>query len=408
MKCEKHPETDAVGACVSCGRGVCPICKLSYNNMLHCKECIEAGRVGGHQYSNYWGAQGGAAGQAPGSPYGSPYGGAPAQASPYGGAPAQGAYPYSYGYYPYSYYPSYYGYGTYGMVKATPQPKGIPNGSLFKIGTAGCIFLAIVGLIQGFMVMNITTMSQQNNSQTLIVGSIVLMMAMFPFGLGIFGFYKNYGSVWGVMGSLSILICSVLYPVLLYMAVLYARQNEYSYSLDSTWMYMAHMTLGIGLIMAGLAINQAKRYFEVERQVQGMMTFGTAGLAIGGILFCAFIGMYLVGWIAMAVSLFMLSMEFYNAPVPDMKEEEEKMKSDFFNPDAPPKPGGASPTPMAQPTPMAPAEPMFKTNPSYATAPEPAYQPYDGTGKASGPEEVLEVQAIPPDHPVWSSEKRGY
>lgn len=389
MKCEKHPDTDAVGACVSCGRGVCPICKISYNNMIHCKECIEAGRVGGHQYAAYWAQPG----MAPGStPYGQPMtpGQPGAPPGPQPGAMAPAAYPYGYAAYPYSYYPSYYGGGTFGLHKATPQPRGIPNGGLFKIGTAGCIFLAIIGLVMGFIVMNTSTSSHNTYAQALILGSIMVMMAMFPFGLGLFGFYKNYGSIWGLLGSVSIFITSVMYPVLLYNAVLNAHSDYDYYQLDTMWMYVAHMTFGIGLIMAGLAMNQAKRYFEVERQMQGVMTFATGGLAIAGILFCAWVGMYMVGWIAMAVSLFMLSMEFYHAPVPDAQEDEEKVKADFFLTDSAKKPGG---TATGQQAPSSPNTPTYATNPTYAKAPSgPVYPDYGPPKVQNNTESISEEE----------------
>jgi hypothetical protein len=317
---------------------------------------------------------------------------------------APAAYPYGYAPYAYSYYPSYYGAGTFGLYKATPQPKGIPNGGLFKIGTAGCIFLAIIGLVMGFIVINTSTSSHNTYVQALILGSIMVMMAMFPFGLGLFGFYKNYGSIWGMLGSVSIFISSVLYPVLLYMAVLNAHSDYDYFQLDTMWMYVAHLTLGIGLIMAGLAMNQAKRYFEVERQMQGIMTFATGGLAISGILFCAMIGMYMVGWIAMAVSLFMLSMEFYHAPVPDAPEDEEKVKADFFLTDAAKKPGGAA---TGQQTQASPSAPTYATNPTYAQAPSGPVYPDYGPPKAKSSSEKISEDESWDVIPVGNATPRG-
>jgi hypothetical protein len=391
MKCEKHPETDAVGACVSCGRGVCPICKISYNNMIHCKECIEAGRVGGRQNYGYW-PQG--AGQVATTPGAAAYGQPAAYGQQAYGQPAVGAVPttpYSYGYYPYAYYP-YYNYGSYGMAKAPAQPKGVPNGGLFKIGAGGSIFLAIMSLAMGFTIMNFMFFNTRTTSpQTVILVSILLMMAMFPFGLGIFGFYKNYGSIWGLMGSVSIMISSVLYPVMLYMAILYGSSSEYYYTANFMWEFMAHLVLGIGLIMAALAINQAKRYLEVERQVQGIITFATIGLAIGGMLFTAIVGMFLVGWIATAVSLFMISVEFYHAPVPENPADEEKAKSDFF---------GTADAAKKPPVALTPQPTTYATNPTYEVAPTPSVQypdpePPRAASVETLPEEEWEVLAPP-------------
>jgi hypothetical protein len=41
MKCGYHPEREAVGTCVGCGRGICEFCKTIINAEMHCPDCIE-------------------------------------------------------------------------------------------------------------------------------------------------------------------------------------------------------------------------------------------------------------------------------------------------------------------------------------------------------------------------------
>ena len=41
MKCAYHPESDAVGACVNCGRMVCSECKTTLGGKIYCKPCAE-------------------------------------------------------------------------------------------------------------------------------------------------------------------------------------------------------------------------------------------------------------------------------------------------------------------------------------------------------------------------------
>lgn len=38
MKCYVHQDTDAVGVCSSCGRGVCRVCALKLRGKIYCKE----------------------------------------------------------------------------------------------------------------------------------------------------------------------------------------------------------------------------------------------------------------------------------------------------------------------------------------------------------------------------------
>ena len=41
MKCEYHPEAEAVGICVNCGRVVCADCKLMLANRTYCQACAD-------------------------------------------------------------------------------------------------------------------------------------------------------------------------------------------------------------------------------------------------------------------------------------------------------------------------------------------------------------------------------
>lgn len=39
MNCYVHPEREAVGVCVSCGKAVCPECNVAIGEKLYCKSC---------------------------------------------------------------------------------------------------------------------------------------------------------------------------------------------------------------------------------------------------------------------------------------------------------------------------------------------------------------------------------
>lgn len=48
MKCVYHPEIDAIGVCVNCGKGLCTECKTLLGRKLYCRACaqkIVAGRL---------------------------------------------------------------------------------------------------------------------------------------------------------------------------------------------------------------------------------------------------------------------------------------------------------------------------------------------------------------------------
>jgi len=41
MKCAYHPENDAIGVCVNCGKMVCSECRATLGGKIHCKPCAE-------------------------------------------------------------------------------------------------------------------------------------------------------------------------------------------------------------------------------------------------------------------------------------------------------------------------------------------------------------------------------
>lgn len=41
MKCDKHPEKDALAVCVECGKGICDECRLNLGGKNYCQECAD-------------------------------------------------------------------------------------------------------------------------------------------------------------------------------------------------------------------------------------------------------------------------------------------------------------------------------------------------------------------------------
>jgi len=284
MRCEKHPDSDAVGTCVSCGRGICPICKISYNNMLHCKECIESARISGQAND-------------PNAGY---------DPSPLGQQTQQ-----TYGY-SYPTYPAHY-----------PKPTGPPSKSFFKAGFGGCIGTAIVCMVMGFSFSIGGWGYTVQSGYWLIAVSLVLMIMMLPFAVGLYGFHRNYGTSWGLWGSIGIVICSMLFFSFIAAAIALADTRSYSDNIfpRMSFLYLGELCLGIGLMVSAAAVDQSRRYLAPSRQANGMMTWAALGLLVAGVMFMAFIGIYMVGWIVLSVSMFLLSIEFYHAPVPEWEPD---------------------------------------------------------------------------------------
>ena len=40
MYCYHHPDREAVGQCIECGKTVCPECKVVFDGKIYCNSCI--------------------------------------------------------------------------------------------------------------------------------------------------------------------------------------------------------------------------------------------------------------------------------------------------------------------------------------------------------------------------------
>jgi hypothetical protein len=45
MRCFKHPKSEAVGVCSSCGKGVCSKCAVEKDGKVYCKDCISKSKI---------------------------------------------------------------------------------------------------------------------------------------------------------------------------------------------------------------------------------------------------------------------------------------------------------------------------------------------------------------------------
>jgi len=308
MKCDKHPDRDAIGTCVSCGRGICQDCKVSLNNMFHCKACVESGNVSGGQQQapQAWGAQG------------------------HQYQHQQYPYPYSYQYanpYQTQFKEEVPIENWYGNKK--PSPTGTPNRGLFTKGAMGCVTAAIAAAI---MSVNYAFGILQWG---LPIISIILFGMTIPFLIGLFGFYRNYGSTICIGSAVTLAICQVAFIIF----AIYAQLGDWSYPdlyvYDMPeWYPMGYAFIGTGYLLVGIAMHQAKAYIYPMTDPRAMNHMSSFGLLTTSVLFYVTAGAFqtpgcvwslisMSGWIVLAFSLFGYMRTFNDAPVPIMGPKEE-------------------------------------------------------------------------------------
>lgn|GEM_PF-3207863 len=203
MKCYFHQGKEAVGACVSCGKGLCEECKIELYGKLHCKQCIERKSITQEQiYPQYP------------LPYVYPF----------------YSYPYSYPY-PYPIWnPSY----------KPPMPRGKPTKLYFNIGGIGSLIFAVVSAISGFMfIFYVLRYGYDIFQNFLPVHSFVTLVSISVTSVGFYGYYWNYGRTSGLVSCVLMIIAGIMYGILGYLA--------------SIFHYVVVSYIVIGFIMLGCA-----------------------------------------------------------------------------------------------------------------------------------------------------------
>jgi hypothetical protein len=254
------------------------------------------------------------------------------------------------------------------MYQAKPKPKGIPNPSLFKAGAAGCVLTGVFSIILGIYFMYSIIEYDVSPGQGFMIMSFLVMLVSLPMAVGSYGFNKNYGSEWGLLGAVGLSVTSVLFFVCYVMATIYPM--EWSNEPNIMYLYFGNLCYGIGMFLFAVAVHHAKPYLKVERLAQGLIHWATGGLVIGAILLMAFIGMFMAGWAVIAISLFLIGHEMTKAPTPPPFGEEEDKTTQ-------PEWAQAGQT----------GAPAQSQSPGYTTGPSPSYD--EGTGTpAPGPKTI--------------------
>jgi len=263
MKCERHPEMDAVGTCVYCGRGICDQCKVRVNELLHCKECATAGRV-------------------------------------LGGAPPPQARP------PMMMYQMIPAAPVMNEPYIPPEPAGPPNEQLFTAGLLGAILTLCLSIVCAIAVPLVFIYRD-----LYAYASMIFSFTMLPLAAGYIGFHRNYGIA--AAGNVAMLLVALFLSNAIlwaYVIVVGAANACYFGAMISSIM------LGIALLaMAGPLTNVSYRMRPGRVSRKDLQTAKEA-LFFAGILFVTVIGPMIIGWVVLAYALINLTGGFMHAPMP--------------------------------------------------------------------------------------------
>jgi hypothetical protein len=204
---------DAVGTCVYCGRGVCDDCKVRMFDKIHCRECVEAGRVRGNE------------------------------------PPPQMYQPVMYPYY----------YQMPSIIRFPPKPKGPTNAVTLRIGAFGCLLSAIAMFIIGATIMITQVL--------LVIGITLFSVGLFVIALGCYGIYWNFGCFWGAFGTATLPVMSVL------LLGLWFYQAGSLQIMSTNFMFVIIPILVTTMVFVHLATGHMRLHLPTNSKTYGLMNF---------------------------------------------------------------------------------------------------------------------------------------
>jgi len=263
MKCDKHPDMDAVGTCVYCGRGVCDDCKVRVYDKIHCKECVEAGRVRGNQ------------------------------------PPPQVYQP----------VPVYYFAGP-PMILLPPHPKGPPAPLPLRLGSIGAVISGIALFVMG---------GSFYLSPTLLSATTTLFcLGLMVLAIGCFGTYWNFGCFWGGFGAVSLPIMGSLILILTFL------MGGALQVLSGGFFFLFIPLLVISMVFVHLSLSHMRTHLPRGSSAYNLMNINRilnyiAGAGVAAFMLLSILLFFLAGGILIIDFLFLMSV-----PLPEPPQQQQQ------------------------------------------------------------------------------------
>jgi MFS family permease len=282
MRCDVHPDSDAVGTCAYCGRGVCDQCKVRVNEKVHCKVCVEAGRIRG----------------------------APVQQTPPPTGPPIGMA-----------YAPHPGVDMTSMIFKPPLPKGTPKKIYFQFGTVACYASMVMSFLLSYLMFSALISPSYDGTKVNIwlVASLVLTFFLYPVFISLLGFYKNYGNSTALVAFIAGLSLLIFYQVLWgYYIYHFVSNNNYKFFIDTNYLlFLIQSILGGALLFVTFAIRSVSFNMVPRSPGREATTWALALMAGSTIAFLCTIGLFIFGWFLLGLALGFLGNLFRKAPMPE-------------------------------------------------------------------------------------------
>jgi hypothetical protein len=263
MRCENHPEFEAVAQCPSCGKHICEFCRVIMFNMPHCKECTQ-NMVQSMQILS------------------------PRKLRKLAKKRRLKA-----------------------MERA--EPKGKPNRDFFIIGGVGSIIISIATFAIGWSFSVPRHVGFGSYPLWLVQYIVLFAVGMAITVFGFYGLYRNYGTAWGIVASTFCAIGSFWIPLLVYTSIHMPRgwgDDAVRYSLKIQFGF-ALLIIGTCLVFMGIALINVK---NITRERVLTFTSGLLNIVVAVLFFIIFPASTMgIAWFGFSSSSIIMAFVFISA-----------------------------------------------------------------------------------------------
>jgi len=249
MKCARHPNREAVAGCIACSRGVCESCHTDFMGMPHCRMCAKL--------------------------------------------------------------------ITRQMVVTAkrPPPVAIPRNTsrmeFFILGGIGAIIIAIGTCVMGYyMLYLVHNLLFAQNLEWFVIASVIVAVGFVLTGIGCYGFYYNFGTSYGLVASVLLVVSALFFPV----SILFAMVDlDAGYYIGPEYA-VGVLSIGVSLILLGVTFSKVRYHITPGNLAQQA---GVINIIVGcifcSVIFAIFFGL---AYFALIISSLISAVTFLKIQIP--------------------------------------------------------------------------------------------
>jgi len=206
-------------------------------------------------------------------------------------------------------------------IYIVPKPKGPPTKIFFNLGAASSLVCMVMSFITGVLFLLGLLFNYGEHSlvepEQFFGMMYVTGFALIPLALSYYGFYRNYGSKAAVVGMAGFFTLMPFFYLLWGFYLVQEMTNSYGGIETLVLVVSSCSFFGGALLFLTVPLWKFRHYMLPYTPARRNTSVALAIMIAASISLAVFFGVFVFGWILLAVALFALFLAFRSAPVPD-------------------------------------------------------------------------------------------